>query len=317
MTGRDTHMDNAKGVLITLVVMGHLVWPVPGPGRDATALYIFIYFFHMPMFALVSGYFSHARLDGSRLLTLLRRLLVPYALFVTIKLGLLTWLQQPTQPITEGHYGLWFLLSLLCWRLLLPGFLRLPRPLALAAFLALACGFAPFVDMTFSLSRTLVLFPFFLGGYLLRQRLRKPVSVMPRPMAVVFVIGAVALAFWLSNWPFEHLLHHNQPYPTAGAGTLMGVTTRAAVMTVAALLGLSVLALIPKGESFLTRIGEHSLSVYLLHALLLVAYRAWPEAYGAIGREPLLIVPMAPAIAWLLASAPVVRLTRRLVAPLG
>lgn len=317
MADRDIRLDNAKGVLMILVVLGHLFWPVPGPGRDATTTYIFVYLFHMPMFALISGYLSHAHMDGARIATTLRRLLAPYALFVAIQWGLLTWLNQPVQPVTEGHYGLWFLLSLLCWRLILPIFMRLPRPLILVAFLALAAGFAPFIGMEFTLSRTIALFPFFLGGYLLQTKDRTPMDVMPRSAAVIFVIGAIALSVWLSNWPFEHLLYHNQPYPSAGIGPLMGMITRGAVLAIAAIAGLSVLALTPSGESPLTRIGRHSLTVYLLHTVLLVVYRAWPEGFAAIGREPLLLVPLAPVVAWVLASRPVVRMTKRLVAPLG
>ena len=54
---RDAKMDNLKALLIFLVVFGHVMEAVMAHSGAAYALTCIIYSFHMPMFAMVSGYF--------------------------------------------------------------------------------------------------------------------------------------------------------------------------------------------------------------------------------------------------------------------
>lgn len=55
---RDYFFDNIKGILILLVVFGHAIKPFMDANEIAKLLYCFIYFFHMPLFVFISGYFS-------------------------------------------------------------------------------------------------------------------------------------------------------------------------------------------------------------------------------------------------------------------
>ena len=76
---RDARFDNLKGILIFLVVFGHLLELVGGPA--AAWLYRLIYSFHMPAFVFCSGWF--AQFDAARFF---RRLLYPYLLYQTLYL---------------------------------------------------------------------------------------------------------------------------------------------------------------------------------------------------------------------------------------
>jgi len=107
MTGRDTRVDNAKGLLFILVVMGHLVWLVPSGGRAADALYFSVYFFHMPMFALVSGYLSRAEAGWPPLVRSARLLLAPYVAFFALHTLILRLMGEPAYPFLQGLYGPW------------------------------------------------------------------------------------------------------------------------------------------------------------------------------------------------------------------
>lgn len=49
MKARDLHLDTLKGVLIILVILGHVITRVDG-SHFSQRLYDFIYFFHMPLF---------------------------------------------------------------------------------------------------------------------------------------------------------------------------------------------------------------------------------------------------------------------------
>ena len=56
---RDYHVDNIKGVLIILVVCGHLLSYLQDMNSTfAIGVRTFIYFFHMPGFIFMSGYLA-------------------------------------------------------------------------------------------------------------------------------------------------------------------------------------------------------------------------------------------------------------------
>ena len=55
---RDPYFDNAKLLLIFLVIFGHLIQPFVEDYSQIEDLYYLIYTFHMPGFILISGYFS-------------------------------------------------------------------------------------------------------------------------------------------------------------------------------------------------------------------------------------------------------------------
>ena len=58
---RLAYFDNLKGVLIILVVIGHLLEPCARLGSEGLAgfrVLDFIYMFHMPLFIFVTGLFS-------------------------------------------------------------------------------------------------------------------------------------------------------------------------------------------------------------------------------------------------------------------
>ena len=56
---RDYHVDNIKGMLIILVVCGHLLSYLQDMNSTfAIGVRTFIYFFHMPGFIFMSGYLA-------------------------------------------------------------------------------------------------------------------------------------------------------------------------------------------------------------------------------------------------------------------
>src|SRR5256885_1673857 len=79
---RDPFFDNAKFLLIVLVVIGHNWYPLIGQSRAVKAAYMVVYAFHMPAFILLSGYFSrHFEARPDQVRKLIRGVLLPYAIF--------------------------------------------------------------------------------------------------------------------------------------------------------------------------------------------------------------------------------------------
>ena len=67
MKERNLKLDNAKGILITLVVIGHMLLPIQGTTRGVTNFFYMIYAFHMPAFVFISCFSSSCSSRRSRL----------------------------------------------------------------------------------------------------------------------------------------------------------------------------------------------------------------------------------------------------------
>ncbi len=59
MKQRDPFFDNAKFLLIMLVLIGHVITINRADNRINLATYNWIYTFHMPLFIFISGYFTN------------------------------------------------------------------------------------------------------------------------------------------------------------------------------------------------------------------------------------------------------------------
>ena len=79
VTTRDPYLDNARGLLIGLVVLGHLLTPLAT--READVLNLWIYSFHMAAFVTVSGYVARGWVGSPRqAAAIVTSLIVPYVL---------------------------------------------------------------------------------------------------------------------------------------------------------------------------------------------------------------------------------------------
>ena len=88
---RDYFFDNARAILIFLVVLGHLLQPYTSEDKFLQALYLLIYSFHMPTFLFISGYFAK-NLDKPNYLEKLQKItsslcnIFAFSHFITISL---------------------------------------------------------------------------------------------------------------------------------------------------------------------------------------------------------------------------------------
>ena len=114
--------DNARYACIVLVVLGHAIQRLTYDSDIALAAYLALYAFHMPAFAIISGYFSKSgsptRVQMARVIT---DILLPYVIFELLW-TLTKWLVegQADPNLTKPSWTLWFLLALGIFRLVLP-----------------------------------------------------------------------------------------------------------------------------------------------------------------------------------------------------
>ncbi|MGN6272230.1 MAG: acyltransferase family protein [Protaetiibacter sp.] len=279
--------DNARFACIVLVVMGHAIQRQIGDSDNALTLYLFIYAFHMPAFAIVSGYFSKATPPGIRQMRrIVTDIVLPYVIMQTIW-SLVQWLVEGVEAFnpTEPHWTLWFLLALAIFRMVLPYLALLRWPLLWAVVASVTVGYFSNVDSTFSLSRAIGILPFFVLGWKLRawgvvDRWR---DVSPAGVIGVRFLGAGVLGLWLAvvllniqqfrAFDLRFWFFYDASYQTLGEPVWWAGLLRLGLIVLAALLSAAFFSLIPRRQTFFTAFGQATMYVYLLHSFVLYPIR--------------------------------------------
>ncbi|WP_083904556.1 acyltransferase family protein [Nocardiopsis kunsanensis] len=289
---RDSRLDNAKFVLIALVVFGHAIEPL----RDyppTQVLYYWIYLFHMPAFILISGYLSR-NFDASpnRVEKAVLTLAVPYLIFWAI--------HQTIYAVDEGlpdslsvltpTWSLWFLVALFLWRLSVPVWKRLRWPVTIAVIIS---AFAATADLgtTLSLGRVLSFLPFFVLGLALRkEHLALLDRVWARVGAVAVFATTFAFALFIANEEVsrEWLFWRESLTDRDIDPLLPSMAIRLIFMGIALAMSFAVLTLTPKKRTWFTKLGAYTLFVYLGHSVVLLVLKTSPyydffEGTGPIG----------------------------------
>ncbi|MGN2246740.1 acyltransferase family protein [Frateuria sp. GZRR35] len=269
LIGRDTRIDNAKFLLIFFVVFGHCLEQIRYQAAFLEALYQFIYLFHMPAFIYLSGMLSRAEFGAKQGARWLATLILPLLVFQAIYLALDAWmLHKPfSYQVIQPYWGLWYLASLACWRIMLVPILTLRQPIFLACIIAIISGYSNDVDYAFSLSRTLVFFPFFVAGHLLGLP-----NKGARP-AAWFTLLLLAIFAWSIRHLNAQWLYGVTPYTNRWGGLIqLGLLACSAAGVWA------VLRLAWHKSGPLAFLGRQSLPIYLLHGLLIklsMLYGLW------------------------------------------
>ncbi len=300
---RNARMDNLRGLLILLVVFGHLLELIPGTFPQF--LYKVIYSFHMPAFFFLSGYF--ARFSLRKLL----ELVLPYVLFQTLYRLFDGFVLNPgsfTLRFTTPYWILWYLVTLSCYFLLLPllgrrrswrRFLLLPLSVALC----LAAGYTK-AGYYLSISRTLVFLPFFLAGHYAPQPLKDP----PFWLTVASGVWVVLAALLVQGFRKE-IFYGSYSYASLDYGPL----TRLLLLVTAAA-WLVLLCWLPERKlPLLTAVGQRTLSIFLLHGFPLRLLRKWKFFQFSPAVNLLLALGITAAMAYLSLLLPPGGLTGKLM----
>ena len=265
---RDNRIDSLKGLLIILVILGHVITTLDNVNVVNHAVMGLIYVFHMPLFILISGYLTRSpeqQSAGDMWRSVLN---------ILITLGIFQLLESIRIHLYGGDFVvamerfplgvLWYLLSLAYWKVILyytPKWL-LKRPLlylGIAAVLSVLCGLTKLGGFL-SIQRTLNFYLFFLLGYYYRQgALDKRWwhnNVLHASVAVVLL----PLIFWL--YPrCGNVLNGADHY------LLSDIPEKILILTCSVAMSLLVFNLV-RDNLLLRRIGKDSMFYFLFHTLL-------------------------------------------------
>lgn len=278
--------DNARFLCVALVVIGHGVQRLTADSDNALIVYLFIYAFHMPAFAIISGYFSRPDPPTDRqMMKVITDILLPYVIMESIWtfVQFLVEGKRGFNP-TEPSWTLWFLLALGIFRLVLPYLALIRYPLLLAVIFSVSVGYFTNVDSTFSLSRAIGILPFFVIGWKAREwglveRWRTVATHgWPIRAIAVAVLGAW-LAVVVTNirlWreiDLRFWFFYDDSYSALGDAEWWSGFVRLGLIALAIVLTAAFFVLIPRGETWVTGFGASTMYVYLLHSFVLYPLR--------------------------------------------
>ncbi|WP_258060219.1 acyltransferase family protein [Rathayibacter rathayi] len=284
--------DNARFLCVTLVVVGYGIQRLTAHSDTSLIVYLTIYAFHMPAFAIISGYFSQGGAPSARVMRrVLTDILLPYLIMETIW-TLVQFLVEGKQEFnpTTPSWTLWFLLALGIFRLVLPSLALLRWPLLISVVLAVGVSYYDNSDSTFSLARAIGILPFFVFGWRIRgfalggrcvvERwlAQPPARVLGTRIAAVllFAVAAVVMTVNIEAFRAADLrfwFFYDRPYDALGETQWWAGLVRLTLMAAAVVLSLALFALVPRRRTPLTAWGQSTMYVYLLHSFVLYPLR--------------------------------------------
>lgn len=284
---RDPYIDNAKFILVALVVIGHMTAPYRSGDLLVHKASAFLALVRMPALIFLTGYFSKGFAKAGYYPKVFKRVLIPYLIFQILISVYISFLHS--KPINVRflwpQYTLWFLLSLTFWNCLLPIFQKIKKPILVSIFFALIIGFFDHAGHYLSLSRTVVFFPFFLlGSYATAEHIElikgkisplKALSLIILPITLIVVLDP-KLALQLGWGRFS--------YTKMGLNPAEGVLLRGAIMISSVAAAVALLRFVPRGNHFFTALGSRTAYIYLLHGQIVrtlyhMGFKGWFSNY--------------------------------------
>ena len=263
---RDSFFDNYKALLILCVVVGHFLDHFTSDFRIAEILRIYIYFFHIPAFSFISGYF--ARKNNFQLL--IQKLLVPYIIFQVIYYIMYTGIGHDVEfTLLSPFFTLWYLLALFVWRLVIDPLSKWKHLLPISVIGSVMIGFFPECGDIISLSRIVAFFPFFVMGHQFNKKKFDQITNNDLFRSASFVLLASLFIFiYERSYLFEiPVLNCQDSYAVLGQANT-GWLFRLMFILFAACLILAIGVLIPKQRTPYTFLGKYTMRVYLCHGLV-------------------------------------------------
>ncbi|GAA4493531.1 acyltransferase family protein [Actinoallomurus oryzae] len=277
---RDPFFDNAKFFAILLVVAGHIIQNL----RDvhfAHALYLFVYTFHMPVFIVITGYFTRRfTFAGGKARKLLTNVAVPYFVFETAY-STYHWAVGHSKfelSLLDPYYLTWFLMALFAWRLSTPVWQQIRFPIAVAVVISLLSGMSQ-LPGTLEMNRVFGLVPFYVLGLFLKPQ---HFEILKKGWAAVLgaltMVGGFAVTYlFVDRHMATEWVYWRTGNPKLHVNNLVGTGMRLGLLVAATVLVMAFLTLVPRRQHWFTSLGSATLYAYLLHgfATKLADYYGW------------------------------------------
>lgn len=298
MDARDSRLDSAKGILITLVVLGHFL-EATNYWDDGFVRYLLtaIYAFHMPAFVMLAGMTSKPDNVGRRIAVLLS-LLVIFQFLYSVYLPFMDSNKQFTWM--DPFWMLWFLLAMVWWLMVLKVAQFSPHLLLLISLvIGLGSGAISAVEYIPALDRALYYLPWFMAGYLIGHRVFDVAAkCSPTLKAALFLTSLVlSSVLWFlqvgSGW-----LYGSNGFSVLEVSVSRGILFRILLLLIAAIMTWAMIAAAGSLRDVFVKAGKRSLAIYLLHGFFILPVTPWLGlAFDRYG--PVVASLMCMALTWI------------------
>lgn len=295
----ETFCLNLRFMLIVCVFVGNAIEPLIAQNPAVKTLFLWIFTFHMPLFVFVTGYFAKTNLFGQQGSKTLKQIAIQYVIFQTIYSMLDAFVFQipgTHHSFFAPYWLLWFLVSHLCWRLILMAVLKFNVKYAviISIILGVCIGYLQVEGTWLSISRTFVYLPFFMIGYFIRiERIVNFFSPVRRIFGILFSLTLFVILLQYTEFLNPRWFYGSFTFGQIGEADWSAGFTRLLLYGLQFIASLAFLAWIPQRESRLTDWGRRTLYVFLLHGLI-VRFAVYFGVYSYI-LNPLSIVLLISA----------------------
>ena len=276
MSERIKSVDFARSILIFLVIFGHIseaFWRADAEKYSMIRqLWIFIYYFHIPAFAMISGYLSGHKGRTPDITALFNSLIIPYIVFQVLyriylyKSNYITDLSF--HFLSEPYVHLWYLPGLFFWRMMLPFFLDLRYSFFLAFCIGLFSIFMPDAALFMSAGRIIRFFPYFLFGALFFDKgyhIKEFQSLKFKyTAALIFLIFTSVTLFFPADGDETRVLYL---FPDENGNSIYTLIHRLRMYAAGFILSFILIIYSGAGEKFINLLipGKYSIYPYVLH----------------------------------------------------
>lgn len=271
---RGVFFDNIKGILIFLVVFAHCIFGLQSKAVNSMIV-DYIYYFHMPVFVFVSGYFSKS--ERCRSIRSTTKLLVAYA-FMMIPFMVKAFIDGKEIQAIKPYYSAWYLLAIIAWRMLMPHLAKIKHILPLSVAFSILIGFWPSINgiSVFAINKIVTFLPFFVAGYLLQEETVeknfKSKNASYKVLAGSACLGAATVIIFLSRKYLDADINDLLPYKYREFG-IIEPSVRITIFVVSSLMIVAFFMLtIDKSIPILSKIGRNTLPIYVMHRIFTMWY---------------------------------------------
>lgn len=290
LSKRDTRIDCLKFWLIIFVVLGHIT-QFTIYDKEAFSVHIVrrvihsVYLFHMPLFIMISGYFSRKKEMKSFWKDIIKLVKV-YLIFhlFWILLGIYNGRTITFEQFFHPSFTLWYLHCLIIWRIILQ---LIPSKLLNNAYLimfmslliSILGGFIH-VSSLLSLQRLFTFMPLFFLGYYAKENgwLKKNYQLkwyyLFLPIALIIIENKIQLDIW-----------GRSPYDS-----MFDLIRRIIFLTSSILISMGIIKLLPLKISLFSKEGEDVLFYYMYHSIILYFIAAILQRMGIVANGYILLL---------------------------
>jgi fucose 4-O-acetylase-like acetyltransferase len=271
--------DNLKAILILLVVIGHMIDLGSYKSDFIRFTYFFIYYFHMPLFIFITGYFSKNTIKCRE--QVFDRFFIPYVILVVLSYLQIRFLL----PVEEGIPGfrvlsppssLWFILALVIWKYLLHDLVKIRFVLFFSLIGGLLVGFSHEFRSILALGRIGVFTFFFLLGYYTKIEHIERIRKIPKLISAASILVIGYIVYYLScikEIKLGNVLcntHYDDNF------SMEGFFYRGVYYIIATVMIIICINLASNKKTIITTVGQRTFTIYYFHMFFV----RFIESYG-------------------------------------